>query len=193
MEMIVDQLADVLERIGGELDAMSHQVFTRGLGSGGSGRPKRANAALAKLLRTVGANGELISKVSESLLGLSRMVPFLNGKAREWMTPDFGARLDTVGQDTRSLREFEEHLSNKTQFMLDTLLGLANIEQNNVFRVLTVVSVVGIPPTFFASLYGMNFKGMPELDWPHGYAYGLTVIAISGLAPAIWFKVKGWW
>ena len=121
------------------------------------------------------------------------MVPFLNAKARDWMTPDFGGRLDTVNQDTRSLREFEEHLASKTQFLLDTLLGLANIEQNNVFRVLTVVSVGGIPPTFFASLYGMNFKSMPELDWHYGYAYGLTVIALSGLLPAIWFKVKGWW
>ncbi len=193
LEMIADQLADVLERIGGDLDAMSHQVFTRGLGSSGSGRPQRTNAALAKLLRSVGANGDLLSKVSESLLGLSRMVPFLNSKGREWMTPDFGARLDTLGQDTRSLREFEEHLANKTQFMLDTVLGLANIEQNNVFRVLTVVSVVGIPPTFFASLYGMNFKTMPELDWSYGYAYGLIVITISGLLPAIWFKIKGWW
>ena len=84
-------------------------------------------------------------------------------------------------------------MSNKTAFLLDTLLGLSNIEQNNVFRVLTLVSVVGIPPTFFASMYGMNFKGMPEYDWPHGYAYGLTLIACSAIIPAIWFKVKGWW
>ena len=79
------------------------------------------------------------------------------------------------------------------QFLLDAALGLINIEQNNVFRVLTVVSVVGVPPTLIASMYGMNFKNMPEYDWHYGYAYGLSLIILSGLVPAIWFKVKGWW
>ena len=209
LEVFVDQLADLLERTGGELDAMSHQVFTQGLGRGGGAKPQRINAVLAMLLRDIGRSGDLVSKVSESLLALSRMVPFLgaktggkggsqgagkaDGAASCWMTPDLAARLDTVSQDTRSLREYEDHLAAKTQFLLDTLLGLANIEQNNVFRVLTVVSVIGIPPTFFASLYGMNFKSMPELDWHYGYAYGLVVITLSALLPAIWFKVKGWW
>ena len=109
------------------------------------------------------------------------------------MDVDLKARLSTIASDAQSLREFQEHLSEKTSFLLDALLGLSNIEQNNVFRVLTIVSVVGIPPTFFASMYGMNFKNMPEYDWPHGYAYGLTLIACSAIIPAIWFKVKGWW
>ncbi len=209
MEMLIDQLADVLERTADELDSMSRQIFTNGLGHDRSPRQRRTNAVLAKLLRQVGRSGDLASKVSESLLALSRMVPFLGaktgakngsktagrvaGEAEGWMTPDLAARLDTVSQDIRSLRDYEEHLAAKTQFLLDALLGLANIEQNNVFRVLTVVSVIGIPPTFFASLYGMNFKSMPELDWHYGYAYGLTVIALSALLPTIWFKVKGWW
>ena len=145
------------------------------------------------MLQKVGRNGDLVSKVSESLLGLGRMVPFLTTKTNGRLSADLRMRLETIGQDAHSIHEFQDHLSNKTQFLLDTLLGLANIEQNNVFRVLTVVSVVGIPPTFFASMYGMNFKGMPEYDWAHGYAYGLTLIAVSALAPAIWFKIKGWW
>ena len=193
LEMMIDQLADVLERVGTDLDAMSRQVFTKGLVAGKDKRPRHANQVLAHMLKTVGENGDLISKVSESLLGLNRMVPFLGAKGQELVTPEFKMRLDTVNQDTKSLREFVDHLTNKTQFMLDTLLGLANIEQNNVFRVLTVVSVVGIPPTFFASMYGMNFKNIPEYDWSFGYQYGLTLIILSGLLPAIWFKVKGWW
>ncbi len=193
LEMIIDHIADALERVGAELDGMSRQIFTKGLVSGRDRRPQRINLVLSQMLRTVGESGDLVSKVSESLLSLSRIVPFLGGKAQALMTPDFKSRLDTVNQDTKSLREFEEHLSNKTQFMLDTLLGLANIEQNNVFRVLTVVSVIGIPPTFFASMYGMNFKTIPEYDWSYGYAYGLTLIICSGLLPAVWFKIKGWW
>lgn len=192
LEAIVDQLADVLERVGIDLDGMSRQVFAVSIAAGKT-RPRRANDELSDMLKKIGGNGDLISKVSESLLGLSRMVPFLGSKLGTVATPDFKTRLDTLTHDAQSLREYEEHLSGKTQFLLDTLLGLANIQQNNVFRILTVVSVVGIPPTFFASMYGMNFKNMPEYDWHYGYEYGLTLIFLSGLIPAVWFKVKGWW
>jgi magnesium transporter len=193
LEMIVDHIADLLERVGGDLDAMSRSIFSTGLITEKSRRPHHANEALKHLLQKVGRSGDLISKVSESLLGISRIAPFLLSKGGESVTPDLKNRLDTIGQDVRSLHDYQDHIANKTQFLLDTLLGLANIEQNNVFRVLTVVSVVGIPPTFFASMYGMNFKGMPEYDWAHGYAYGLTLIVCSALLPALWFKIKGWW
>ncbi len=78
------------------------------------------------------------------------------------------------------------------QFLLDAALGLINIEQNNVFRVLTVVSVVGVPPTLIASMYGMNFKHMPELDWTYGYPYALALIVLSALAPIVYFRLRGW-
>ena len=172
---------------------MSRSIFAGNLLAAKGRRPHQANRILAGLLGEVGRKGDLASKVSETLLGLSRMAPFLSMKSGKSLTPELKTRLDTIGADTKSLHEYQEHLSNKTQFLLDTLLGLGNIEQNNVFRVLTVVSVVGIPPTFVASMYGMNFKNMPELEWTHGYAYGLTVIAVSAIAPALWFKIKGWW
>ena len=193
IEIIVDHLADLLERVGGTLDAMSHEIFASGHIAGKNRRPRQSNDALKTLLNTVGRSGDLLSKVSESLLGLSRMGPYLTAKSGDTVTPDFKTRLEMIGLDAKSLHEFQDHLVSKTQFLLDTLLGLANIEQNNVFRVLTVVSVVGIPPTFFASLYGMNFKTIPEYDWTYGYAYGLTLIALSAIIPAVWFKVKGWW
>ena len=193
LEIIVDHVADLLERIGGDLDTMSRTVFETGLLGGKGRRPQNANIRLAHILKTIGRDGDLVSKVTESMLGLSRMVQFINNKGQASVTPDLKTRLDTVSQDVKSLHEFQEHLSGKTQFLLDTLLGLANIEQNNVFRVLTVVSVVGIPPTFIASMYGMNFKNIPEYDWVHGYAYGLTLIFLSAIVPAGWFKYKGWW
>ena len=192
IEIIIDHIADLLERVGGTLDTMSHQIFSDGH-IAGSRKPRQSNDALKIMLNTVGRSGDLLSKVSESLLGLSRMGPYLTAKSGDAVTADIKTRLEMIGLDVKSLHEFQEHLVSKTQFLLDTLLGLANIEQNNVFRVLTVVSVVGIPPTFFASLYGMNFKTIPEYDWTYGYAYGLTLIALSAIIPAVWFKVKGWW
>jgi magnesium transporter len=193
LEIIIDHIADVLERIGGDLDGISRRIFATDMISAKARRPRETNDTLKTFLQTVGRSGDLASKMSESLLGLNRMCPYIVTHAATYMTPDCKTRLEVLAQDAKSLNDYEEHLTNKTQFLLDTLLGIANIEQNNVFRVLTVVSVVGIPPTFFASMWGMNFKTMPELDWPHGYTMGLSVIAISAILPAVWFKVKGWW
>ena len=193
LEIIIDHIADVLEHVGGDLDSMSRSIFSKGMMDAKGSGPQQSNQNLRHLLKTVGRGSDLVSKVSESLLGLSRICPFLATKGGPLVTPELKARLDTIGADTKSLHEFQDHLVNKTQFLLDTLLGLANIEQNNVFRVLTIVSVIGIPPTFFASMYGMNFKNMPEYDWAHGYAYGLTLIICSAVLPAVWFKIKGWW
>ena len=69
---------------------------------------------------------------------------------------------------------------------------LINTKQNDIFTVLTIVSVVGIPPTLVASIYGMNFKNMPELDWAWGYQFGLALIVLSTILPILWFKWRGW-
>jgi magnesium transporter len=100
--------------------------------------------------------------------------------------------LETVRRDVLSLNDYDAHLMNKVQLLLDATLGLINIEQNNIIKVLTIVSVVGVPPTLIASMYGMNFKNMPELDWSWGYPYGLALIFISAVAPLLWFKLRGW-
>lgn len=193
LEIIVDHLADVLEKSAGNLDDVSRRAFERAKGYGRGAATKRSNQVFGEMLFAIGREADLVSKVSESLLVLTRITPFLSAKALPAIAPELRARLDTVVADARSLREYQDHLSNKTAFLLDALLGLSNIDQNNVFRVLTIVSVVTIPPTFFAGLYGMNFKNMPELNWEWGYAFGLAVIALSAIIPAVWFKVKGWW
>jgi CorA-like Mg2+ transporter protein len=86
----------------------------------------------------------------------------------------------------------KDTFSNKVQFLLDAIRGFINIEQNDLFKVLTIVSVVGIPPTVVAGIYGMNFKFMPELAWQWGYPFGLALILLSALVPLIWFKWRGW-
>ena len=102
------------------------------------------------------------------------------------------SRLETVRHDLLSLSDYDNYLVNKVQLLLDATLGLINVEQNNIIKVLTVVSVVGVPPTLVASMYGMNFKYMPELGWAWGYPYGLALIAISAVGPLLWFKWRGW-
>ena len=109
-----------------------------------------------------------------------------------WLPEAMRSRLETVRHDLLSLSDYDNYLVNKVQLLLDATLGLINVEQNNIIKVLTVVSVVGVPPTLVASMYGMNFKHMPELDWAWGYQWGLALIAITAIAPLLWFKWRGW-
>ncbi len=193
MEVIVDRIADILERIAAELDAVSHRLFRSGpVETGGNRRPARANADLRVILRRVGRSGDLASKIRDSLLGIARIVPYVENNGAVWLSPETKSVLQTLRQDIYSLSQYDEHLTNKLQLLLDATLGLINIDQNNIIKVLTIVSVVGVPPTLVASMYGMNFHNMPELDWAWGYPYGLALIALSAITPLLWFRWRGW-
>ena len=192
-DAIVDRLADVLEHIAAELDTLSHRLFRSGPIEGNDRHHRaRERADLRVILRRVGANGDLASKIRDSLLGLARIVPYVASMGAGWLPEPVRLRLDTIRNDIASLSDYDTHLVNKVQLLLDATLGLINAEQNNIIKVLTVVSVVGVPPTLVASVYGMNFKYMPELDWALGYPIGLALIAVSAVAPLFWFKWRGW-
>src|SRR3984893_14842651 len=176
LEALVDRIADILERIAGELDAVSHRLFGPGVGdTERKRRPARSNADLRVILRRVGRSGDLASKIRDSLLAIARIVPYVESNGVAWLPTEATSRLQTVRQDIYSLSQYDEHLTNKLQLLLDATLGLINIDQNNIIKVLTVVSVVGVPPTLVASMYGMNFHNMPELDWAWGYPYALAL------------------
>ena len=145
------------------------------------------------MLSQVGRSGDKLSEVRESLLGLQRIVGFTCEMSQEWLGAEIRTRLSTARQDLVSLTDFESHTWSKVHFMLDAILGLISTEQNEIFKVLTIVSVVGVPPTLIASMYGMNFHYMPELSWRYGYAWGLGLIALSAIVPIVWFKWRGWW
>ena len=190
LEALVDRGADVLERLAGELDKISRSVF-RG-DPNKLRRIARSNEALRRALTAIGTIGDRLSQARDVFLGVDRIVPFVLGLRHDWIIPEFEARLGAVAKDTASLNAYEEHLSNKVQFLLDAVLGFITIEQNDLFKVLTIVSVVGIPPTLMAGIWGMNFKLMPELNWEFGYPLALAVIVLSAVIPLIWFKWRGW-
>jgi magnesium transporter len=190
IEGIVDVNADKLEKLSSELAVLSAQAFgPQGVSAKGQ---KRASRALRESLSAVGTAGDHLSRIRESLLGLQRITGYVLKMAADWLSQE-KTRLSTAQQDLASLVDFEAHLSGKTQFLLDAILGFINTEQNDIFKVLTIVSVVGVPPTLIASMYGMNFHNMPELSWRWGYPYGLALIALSILVPILWFKRRGWW
>jgi magnesium transporter len=190
LEGIVDHLADELELLTARLDQRSRQIFA----NPANGRDKGLHGALLKgLIPDLGRLRAFSSLVEETLLTMARAAPFLISELGPRLTPDTKSRLERIDRDVQSLNSHEGRLSDKIQFLLDASLGLINIEQNDIFKVLTIVSVAGIPPTFIASMYGMNFKNIPEYDWSWGYPYVLTLIALSTLLPLLWFKWRKWW
>lgn len=189
-ETLVERIADVLEREGEELDNVSRRVF-RPTGSPAKVRPRRNETELRATLRNVGRVGDLVSKIRDTLLGLGRLIPYVLANAT-WITSEQKTRFKTLRADIASLTDYDHHLSNKVQFLLEATLGFIGIEQSNIIRVLTVVSVVGVPPTFFASMYGMNFHNMPELEWAYGYPFALGLIVLSAVLPLVWFRIRGW-
>ena len=83
-------------------------------------------------------------------------------------------------------------MSSRTAFLLDATLGMISNEQNQIIKLFSVMAVMLMPPTLVASVYGMNFKNMPELDWPAGYPLALALMVISAIIPFIYFRRKGW-
>ena len=189
VDEIVDLSADLLEEIAAELDAISRTVFSK---RGRQPHVTRSNDELRDLLIDIGNAGARLSRIGDSVLSLQRIVAFASGTGREWLPQKMREHLSTPQNDLLSLNEYETHLSDKVQFLLDAALGFINTKQNDIFQVLTVISVVGIPPTLVASIYGMNFRNMPELNWAWGYQYGLALIPLSAVVPILWFKWRRW-
>ncbi|NBK32981.1 CorA family divalent cation transporter, partial [Pseudomonas aeruginosa] len=97
-----------------------------------------------------------------------------------------------VERDVRSLDEYLAKMSTEINFLLDATLGLINIEQNSIIKVFSIAAVLFLPPTLVGTVYGMNFKDMPELDWSIGYPMALGMMVVSAILPYLWFKFKNW-
>ena len=190
LEAIVDRQADALEQIAHELDTISHRIFAMGVRQAG-GR-KREDATLRVTIGQIGRLGDSISHIRDTLVGAGRLGPYVKSAASDWFPKDLNPRLKTLQQDIASLSDFDTHLNDKLQFLLDATLGFISIAQNNVMKVMTIASVVGIPPVLVAGVYGMNFKSMPELDWQYGYFYGLALIVLTTLIPLAVFRWRKW-
>ena len=187
---IIDRQADALERIHADFDKISHRIFALA-GKDRAGR-KIEDRLLRNTLAELGHIGDQISNIREIQLGVSRLLPFIETNTADWLPSELHAGLVTLRDDIGSLRDFDEHLSNKLQFLLDATLGFINIAQNDVMKVMTIASVVGIPPVLVAGVYGMNFKNIPEYDWSWGYQFGWAMILLTTLIPLLIFRWRKW-
>ena len=193
VEAMVDYNADRLEDLRAQALQISRRIFHKELRDWQRNKVAQVNRMLRDTLMEIGDMNERLSHVRDTLLVLQRAVPFVAEHGDGWLENTVKARLKIAGADIHSLTEYGEHLTNKLQFLLDADLGFIATEQNDLFKVLTIASVVGIPPVLVAGIYGMNFHNMPELNWAFGYPYGLALIVVSGLLPLWWFKWRGWW
>jgi magnesium transporter len=105
---------------------------------------------------------------------------------------DLKAHLKTMTRDVQSLADHTTYLANKITFLLDAVLGIVNIDQSRIIRILSVAATVFLPPTLFASVWGMNFKHMPELETEYGYGFALLTIVLSAILPMLFFRWRKW-
>jgi magnesium transporter len=95
-------------------------------------------------------------------------------------------------RDVQSLSDHATYLSNKITFLLDAMLGVVTIEQNNIIKIFSIAAVALMPPTLVGTIYGMNFKFMPELSWEFGYPIALGLMVLSAIVPFLFFRWKKW-
>ena len=183
-----DYLATVLGRVGSDLDEMSRQVFSRDPDKSEGSRNFR------EVLLKLGRREDLLSHVRDSLNTMSRMVSFLRSidKNEGPLSKDVLALLKSEDRNVAGMSEYLGRLALKLSFLLDATLGLVNVEQNQIIKIFSVVSVALMPPTLIASVYGMNFKHIPELEWALGYPYAIGFMILSALIPLLWFRRKRW-
>ena len=198
LEQVVDRAADHLERVGSIVDETSRQVFnTRYHAVDAPPRPKRRKGLnLQVLLEKIGEEGDFTSKMRESLVSIGRLGAFVTAvidqKRQTRDTKENRGRLKVLQRDIQSLTDHATFLSAKISFLLDAVLGMISIEQNGIIKIFSVAAVVFLPPTLVASIYGMNFKHMPELDWTLGYPMAIGFMILSAILPFLYFKQKGW-
>ncbi len=187
LDAVIDRAADILERAGTEIDRVSHDIFEP------EGRRVDRTITYRYILKTIGRKGDLTSKVRESLVSIGRLVLFLANEADAMKWPkEMRTQLKSMQRDVQSLSDHVTYLGNKVTFLLDAMLGVMSVEQNNIIKIFSIAAVVLLPPTLVATVYGMNFKRMPELEWTYGYPLALLLMVLAAVLPYYFFKWKRW-
>jgi len=207
LEAVVDRAADVLEMVGADLDRLSTQVFAGAVDHDAEDRRHRRalrrrtvrrshrrpdSDGLRTVITAIGRAGGVTHKVRDSLAGLERLCAFAATVLGPRLGKEQKARLKTIARDVHSLVEHAGFQAMQTNFLLDATLGVINIQQTNIIKIFSVAAVAFLPPTLVASIYGMNFKYMPELEWTWGYPMALLLMVAVAVLPLLYFKRRGW-
>ena len=181
-ELAVEHDADVLENVYVELEQISQQVLTN--------EGEVAGEELGEVLRKIAAQENLNGKARLDLMDSRRALSFL--LRNRYLSAEQRNDLKDILRDIESLNGHTAFLFEKINFLMDAMMGLINLAQNKTIKIFSIAAVVFLPPTLVASTYGMNFDLMPELHWPLGYPFAILLMLLSGVAPYLYFKGKGW-
>jgi magnesium transporter len=188
----INRSARALSRAGVSLDQIASRVFRA------KENKENRSQIYSDTLWDLGREDEKISNLRESLVSIERLLLFLAADANGDMAkPDKAqkavrAATKTALRDLQSLEEDASFKAQKVQFLLDATLGLINLAQNDIIKLFSVLAVIFMPPTVIASIYGMNFKVMPELEWSFGYPMAILLMICAAVLPYAVFRWKKW-
>ncbi|WKJ88716.1 magnesium/cobalt transporter CorA [Methylomonas montana] len=172
--------ADALENIYEQLETVSKKVLSQDI----------SDEEAADILTDIAEEEDLNGRIRRNMLDTQRAVSFLI--RRKLLNTTQLEDAQQILRDIESLNSHTAFLFDKINFLMDATVGFININQNKVIKIFSVASVAMLPPTLIASIYGMNFDYMPELQWMLGYPFALGLMTVSVLLPFIFFKRKGW-
>jgi magnesium transporter len=185
LELIVARIADALQGVEGDMKKICRDIFSLD--------PHKAHAAVEKdlsdVVKLLGRRSALVANLRESLLSLSRMLQYFLNNAATWMRGDLAAQFRSVMRDIKSLDEYTGQQMQEMTFLLESTLGLINIQQNQIIKIFTVASVLFMPPTLIASIYGMNV-GLPSQHQGWAFVMVMLIIVLSAIVPIWFFKRK---
>ncbi|WP_028029969.1 magnesium transporter CorA family protein [Gemmobacter nectariphilus] len=183
IEEIIGRQADLLEAVGKTLDAASRRVFHED--------PGTDVGPLRDLLRSTGMENERIGRVRLGLLTLERALGFLEQSPEPLPKKSLGT-IKALRRDIAALSVHADFLGTRVEMASDVTLGIINIGQSQTTKTVSVVAVIFMPPTLVASVYGMNFRIMPELDWAWGYPGALGLMLASAVGAYLFFRWRRW-
>ena len=187
LEALIHRMADLIERIQDEVDRLAQGIF------GVKGGQQTRNRRYDVLLRGTGKAGDITARAEDSATSLSRMFHYYLQVARERGDDSrTRQRIKAAQRDISSLMDHTRFLSTRIAFLLEATLGMISIEQSQIIKLFSVMAVILLPPTLVASIYGMNFKYLPEIDWLLGYPFALGLMFVAALIPFLYFRRKGW-
>ncbi len=172
--------ADALEGIYESLEAVSASVL----------RQEVDDVAAGGALSAIAKEEDLNGRIRRNVMDTRRAISFMM-RARMLSAEQFEEARQLL-RDIDSLDSHTTFLFDKINFLMNATVGFININQNKIIKLFSVASVGLLPPTLIASIYGMNFKAMPELDWQLGYPYAIALMIASVAAPFFYFRRKGW-
>lgn len=182
LDIIVGRCADEMENASARYDELALKVFGDGLNT-------RKTSSYKISIQQMGQVGLKVARMHDVCASLARLVLFMTTHAKRLqLDEDQIGECKMFSRDIHSIKEYGDALDNKLNFLLDATVGLVTLEQNQISKIFTVLGVIFLPPTLIASVYGMNFANMPELNWDQGFLFSIGLMVLSVAFTFITFR-----